>query len=125
MKPTRIISKPYLQKRGGQYIKMLTLDDGNTYDLATVAEMIGMKKDGLNSRINYHGWDYPYILNPPAEKGKLITGESYKWKGFDGVGNEEWRKLSDVPRSMNLSRMKPLGTYERMIADREEQEWKK
>jgi hypothetical protein len=114
MRHLRIIEKPTLVKRRGHYYTYLVLDDGCTYSLSEVAEMIGITTSGLDSRIRVKGWRYEHVLNPPARRGMRISGGPTTGNKIEQSGTSEWRAMSAKPRTHNLRKIKPLGTFEKL-----------
>jgi len=115
--PTRIVAPPVTKKfrssTGGNRVKWYLCDDGVEYTLAELAAAVSISRQTIYGRITSYGWDSPYILVPPTTLGFLINGDRVNASGSDCGGNDEYRRLSDVPRQHNLARLPPPGLWER------------
>lgn len=115
-KPTRIIEKPFMQYVQGYRYKMMVCrcDNGITYTMGGLAELIGIRYQSLVQRIRIYGYDSDFILQGKAVPGCRIDGQKFD-RLADGSGNKAWRRLDCRPRNRRLEKIPPPGIFERRL----------
>lgn len=110
-KPTRILKEPYRKKLPGYGYSVLHIEcnDGLTYTIYQLAEIVGIRASGLWQRIRDNGWWWEYILADKAKPGKSIDGRTYNSLG--NGARSGFSGLSNKPRNHNLLKIK-VGSYE-------------
>jgi hypothetical protein len=111
-KPTRIVKEPYRERIVGYGHKVLQIecDNGKTYSIYLMAKLLDITPSALFCRIRQHGWDSPFILQPRAGNGLGLDGKPTK--KMRPTDNGPLCNLSNKPRTYNLAKIPPLGTYE-------------
>ena len=127
MSKLRITAKPYREDGRafkGQPRWIIPTNEGNYY-LSELVERLGnVGLQLLQRRLRRMPWDHPDILAPKARKGHRLGGEPT----FQGIPrsehfSEEMQKLGIKPRSENLSKIPPMGSWEERYYGREERDY--
>jgi len=115
VRPTRIVAPPVtVMDRDSigrpRRLQAVRCDDGVTYPLYRLADMLGLTQETLRCRIAHNGWDHPNVLGPPvASKGLALDGTK---KNTGHEGSPEWRGLSGSPRTARLAAIAGPGPLE-------------
>ena len=132
--PTRIIAppekKPVVREgRRLSFANWYRCDDGNEYTAETLADHLAKHmthaptRQAIISRLVKYGWNSPLIIRPTCRRGYTFDGkvtfpgqENFILdRRSEGNPAPEWKALGCKPRTGNLARMRPLGTFERMM----------
>lgn len=119
-RPTRIIRPPEQRPSGRQQnrvVRWFACDDGHEYTIEMLAEAVGLAPSTIYNRLVGYGWESPEVLRNSEAMGvprQRKAWETIRKKSSDAMkGNNTWANLGSRARNENLSKMRPLGSFER------------
>lgn len=62
MKPTRIVKELYTLLVGRYYYKQIECDNGNTYTIKDLADLLGITQQHMAARLRHYGWQSEKIF---------------------------------------------------------------
>jgi len=128
--PTCIVREPEWRTSDSQKnkaIRWFLCDDGNEYTVEMLAKITGLATSTIYNRMANLGWASPLILRNNRRDGisrQVIAGETRKRSASNvGQGNKghvagTWQQLGCKPRTGNMLRMRPPGSFEREMLNK-------
>ncbi|MBU0665369.1 MAG: hypothetical protein KJ990_12610 [Proteobacteria bacterium] len=100
--PTRIVKDLGLRKNANNiFVRWFLCDDDREYTIKDMAKVIGLAGSTIHNRLSLYGWESERILDN--------TGKPVPKKVDDG----DLARLGTSSRKENMSKLRPLGTFER------------
>jgi transposase-like protein len=116
-RPSCLTGEPY-QKRlaDGTLKRFYPCDNGKEYLLGELAEIVGVDRNTIYSRIKRFGWNSAVVLLPPVRDGLTLNGFARNSADAEGGGNAEWLALGSCSRKKRLATLRQPTAYDRMFA---------